>query len=318
MNGPKTMRDALIGGIYERMAVDDRLFFLTADFGAPMLDNLRADYPARFVNAGIAEQNLVGVAAGLAIEGFVSFAYAIAPFITMRAYEQIRNNLSLLSHHREVNVNLIGVGAGVSYDVSGPTHHCLEDLIVMRTLPNIHVCSPSDWVMARKFLDYAVSVSAPKYIRLDSKPVPALYDEASEIDFRKGFHVLAEGERLCIVATGFMTHTAKRVLERLSAQGRRVGLIDLFMLRPMDSDAFFEALKGYDRVITIEEGFIDKGGLDSLVSSILFSKKARVLFDRIGFGDSFVFSLGDLRRLHAVCGMDEDGIMERALGMLSA
>src|SRR5208337_5213045 len=108
-----------------------------ADFGSPKLDKLREDFSDRFINVGIAEQNLVNVSTGLALEGYTVYAYAIAPFLVMRAFEQIRNNMSLLYHTRELNVNLIGVGAGLSYDVSGPTHHSVEDIAIIRTLPNM-------------------------------------------------------------------------------------------------------------------------------------------------------------------------------------
>ena len=114
----KTMRDALIEGIYRRMHDDRQIYFLSADMGAPILDKLRVDFKDRFINVGIAEQNLVNVAAGLALEGFTVYAYAIAPFL-LRSYEQIRVNLALSSQVRELNVNIIGVGAGVSYDIRG-------------------------------------------------------------------------------------------------------------------------------------------------------------------------------------------------------
>jgi transketolase len=265
---------------------------------------------------GIAEQNLVGVATGLALEGFRTFAYAIAPFITMRAYEQIRNSLALLCVHRELNVNLVGVGAGVGYDVSGPTHHCLEDLSVMRTLPNIQICSPSDAVTARKFLDYALGVNRPKYLRLDSKPLPTLYGSGEDLDFGKGFHEFRKGSGLCIVATGYMTHTALGAAAVLAADGLAPGVIDLFMLRPLDEAALFAALRGYDCVVTAEEGFVNKGGLDGLVSSILQNGGSRARFARIGFGDAFVYSLGDRRHLHAISGIDEDGMIGTIREML--
>ncbi|MHC4753620.1 MAG: transketolase family protein, partial [Planctomycetota bacterium] len=111
-NNIRTMRDALIEQIYKRMHSDENIFFVSADMGAPLLDNLRADFNDRFVNVGIAEQNLINVSTGLALEGFTVYAYAIAPFLTMRAYEQIRTNLALNSHHRNINVNMLGVGAG--------------------------------------------------------------------------------------------------------------------------------------------------------------------------------------------------------------
>ena len=136
------MRDVFIEGIYNRMQEDRNLFFISADFGSPKLDRLREDFKDRFINVGIAEQNLINISTGLALEGFTVYAYAIAPFLTMRAYEQIRINLSLHAQLKEININLIGVGAGLSYDVSGPSHHCLEDLSIMRTLPNLIVFSP--------------------------------------------------------------------------------------------------------------------------------------------------------------------------------
>lgn len=128
------MRDSLLRNLWEKMFDDDHIFFLTADFGSPVLDLIRKDHSGRFVNVGIAEQNfLINVAAGLALEGFKVFAYAIAPFITMRCYEQTRVNLALLSKVRKMNVNLIGVGAGYSYTMSGPTHQCYEDLTIMES-----------------------------------------------------------------------------------------------------------------------------------------------------------------------------------------
>ena len=148
----KAMRDVFLLSIYEKMAEDNTIFFVTADFGSPILDKIRADYPDRFINVGIAEQNLINVSVGLALEEFTVYTYAIAPFITMRCYEQIRVNISILSHLREMNINLIGVGAGVSYAMSGPTHHCLEDLSIMKTLPNMEVFSPSDYITAQAYV----------------------------------------------------------------------------------------------------------------------------------------------------------------------
>jgi len=182
---PKTMRDVLIEAIYKRMADNPRIFFLSADFGAPALDKLRKDFPNRFINVGIAEQNLINIATGLALEGNIVFAYAIAPFLTMRAYEQIRLNLSISTQIKTVNVNLIGVGGGMGYDVAGPTHHCLEDIGIMRILPNMTVFSPSDWKLVENFVDYSISKETPKYFRLDGKPVPSIYDEVNDLNIEE-------------------------------------------------------------------------------------------------------------------------------------
>jgi len=156
---PLAMRDALLQRIWQSMGENKKIFFISADFGSPVLDKIRADFPGRFINVGIAEQNLINISAGLALEGYTVFAYAIAPFITMRCYEQIRVSLGLLSEVRTMNVNLIGVGAGYSYVVSGPTHQCYEDLTLMRAMPNMRVLSPADHIAAAALLDTCLAAS---------------------------------------------------------------------------------------------------------------------------------------------------------------
>ncbi|MBI4823519.1 MAG: transketolase [Nitrospirae bacterium] len=306
----KTMRDAFIGKLCDRMVEDKRLFFLTADFGAPKLDKLREDFKDRFINVGIAEQNLINIATGIALEGFTVYAYAIAPFITMRPYEQIRNNLSLLAQTKEVNINLIGVGAGLSYDVSGPSHHCLEDIIVMRALPHISVFSPSDWVLVERFVDYSINVKGPKYLRFDSKPLPQIYDESSDFDLKKGFYELSKGKDVCLVSTGFMTHTALSAVRELANEAVEVGLIDVFLFEP-NEEMFFEAIKGYKTVITLEEAFINRGGLDSLVSLILECRDSNARVKRMGFKDRYVFELGGRLHLHKLNGLDKEAVIKK-------
>jgi transketolase len=305
----KAMRDVLIEGICERMRKDSNIFFLSADFGSPKLDRLIEDFRDRFINVGIAEQNLINVATGLALEGFTVYAYAIAPFLTMRAFEQIRNNLSLMSQIKEVNVNFIGVGAGLSYDVSGPTHHCLEDLSIIRTLPNIAVFSPSDWVLAGKFLDYSIDVKKPKYIRFDSKPLPNIYEDKENIKIHNGFRELATGGKICLVSTGFMTHTALKAVRKLAGKGIKTGLIDVFLLKPFNEKLFLNAIGRYKGIITLEEGFINSGGLDSLVSSIVENRNLNIRLRRMGFKDAYVFEMGGREHLHKINGLDEASII---------
>lgn len=310
MAGIHAMRDVFIEEVYRRMFDNNRLFFVSADFGSPKLDKLREDFGDRFVNVGIAEQNLVNVATGLALEGYTVYAYAIAPFLTMRAYEQIRNNLSLLSQTREVNVNLVGVGAGLSYDVSGPTHHCLEDLIIMRALPNMHVISPSDWVLAQKFVDYTIEVRKPKYLRLDAKPLPALYKEGDTLDLSKGFHEFACGEGVCFVSTGFMTHKVFGLLDRMRHEGFPAGLVDVFMLKPVREDLLFDVLKHYKTVMTLEEAFVNKGGLDSMVARMLDSRDSQIRLRRMGLKDEYSFSQGSRDYVHMLNAIDDESIMD--------
>ena len=304
----KTTRDVFIEQIYNRMHKDENIFFLCADFGSPKLDALREKFPNRFINVGIAEQNLINVSTGLALEGYTVYAYAIAPFLTMRAYEQIRINLSLQAQLKEININLIGVGAGLSYDVSGPTHHCLEDISIMRTLPNMIVFSPSDWALAEKFVDYSINVKKPKYLRFDGKPVPQIYENAAAIKFEDGFSELFHGEKICLISTGYMTQKAINVVKKLAKSNISIGLIDVYLLKPFNEEIFFETIKNYSHAITIEEAFINKGGLDGLISKILDNKNSNIRLKRMGFEDAYVFDIGSREYLHKLYNLDEESI----------
>lgn len=308
---PEVMRDILIEEIYQRMKGNDKIFFLSADFGSPALDQLREDFPDRFINVGIAEQNLISVAAGLGLEGYTVFAYAIAPFLTMRAFEQIRISLALMAQTREVNVNLIGVGAGLSYDVTGPTHHCLEDIALMRLLPNMDVISPADASCMADIASFAISNNKPCYIRLDGKALPRVYPSGCEPQFSDGFSPLRTGKKICFVSTGYMTHVALQAADDLGKEGVSIGLVDVFLLKHLNTSKLKTELSKYDILVTLEEGFIWRGGLDSLVTSLtLSSKKPKPVYP-LGFDDAYVFEVGDRKHLHEVAGLGVDKIVEQ-------
>lgn len=312
----KTMRDVFIEEISRRMRANGDIFFLSADFGSPKLDGLKKEFKDRFINVGIAEQNLINVATGLALEGFTVYAYAIAPFLTMRAYEQIRVNLSLSSQLKEINVNLIGVGAGLSYDVSGPTHHCLEDIAIMSVLPDIDVFSPSDWVSARAFIDHSIKVRKSKYIRLDGKPLPQIYNSASDINISAGFCELKKGKRLCLVSTGIMTQKALKIAEMTGINRADIGIVDIFMIKNFNERSLANILNKYESVITLEEGFINSGGLDSRILHLINKRGLSVIFKNIGFSQRYVFDVGDRDYLHELNKLDNKSIAEEVKTLL--
>jgi transketolase len=202
------------------------------------------------------------------------------------------------------------VGAGLSYDVSGPTHHCLEDISIMRTLPNIMVFSPSDWVLAQKFADYSIKVKKPKYIRFDGKPLAQIYENIDDVTLERGFCEIKKGSEICLVSTGYMTHRAVKVANMLAEDNIDVGVIDAFLLKPMDEDEFFETVNRYKSVITLEEAFINKGGLDSLVSCVMDSKNSNIKLKRMGFKDAYVFEIGSRDYLHKLNNLDEESIIK--------
>lgn len=300
-----TMRDSFIGTLCDRMTTDDAIFFLAADLGAPALDRMRDEFPSRFINVGIAEQNLINVASGLALEGFSVYTYAIAPFITMRAYEQVRVNLAVSSQIRPVNVTMIGLGGGVSYVVSGPTHHCLEDLAIMRLLPNMSVYCPSDWVVAEQLVAHTLTTIGPKYIRFDGKALPAIYTDSDNIDLNMGFAQLATGTDICLVSTGFMTHRAINVARECTG----VAVIDIFSLKPYDESSLAALIAPYRHVITMEEGFINNGGVDSLVNKVVRENGLGCSQHPIGFNDRYCFELGSRDHLHSINGLDEAAVI---------
>jgi transketolase len=306
-----SMRDSFLERILQAMSEDESIFFVTADFGAPVLDNIREQFPKRFVNVGIAEQNLINISTGLSLEGYKVFAYAIAPFITMRCYEQIRVNLALLSQVRQINVNLIGVGARYSYVVSGPTHQCYEDLTIMRALPNLSIYSPADHMTAVALFEKCISTSGPKYLRFDAQVLPVIYDNILP-DIESGFNVLRKGSHVCIIATGFMVNTALELSNRLAKQKINLGVIDLFDITGFNAELFQSALLPYTGLISMEEGFKGCGGLDAMVFDFVNKREMDMRFMNIGVSAAYSFELGTRESLHELVGIGAD-IVEKKI-----
>jgi transketolase len=307
---PLAMRDAFLERIWEKMAKDQMVFLASADFGSPVLDKIRSDFPDRFVNVGIAEQNLINVSAGLALEGYTVFAYAIAPFITMRCYEQVRVSLALLSVVRPMNVNLIGVGAGYSYVVSGPTHQCYEDITLMRAMPNMRVMSPADHVCAAAVFDRCVETSGPKYLRLDAQVLPVIYESGAP-DINVGFHVHRAGKHIALIATGYMVHTALKVAHILEAEGRGVGVIDLFDITHCAGDRLQAELSAYTGVVSLEEGFAGRGGMDSMLFDFISRRGLQIKLLNLGVEGSYRFELGTRAELHEQVGIGPNVVLSR-------
>ena len=309
-NKPRAMRDSLLENIYQEMKSNKDVFFVTADFGSPVLDKLQANFPEQFVNVGIAEQNLINVSAGLALEGYTVFAYAIAPFITMRCFEQIRVNLALLSNVRNMNVNLIGVGAGFSYVVSGPTHQCYEDISLMRSMPNMEVLSPSDQFSAASLLEHCLDTTGPAYIRLDAQILEPVYP----VDYQyidAGFNVLEKGEKICLVSTGYMTHTAKRALGKiLDKHNVKMGLIDLINISHFDESALLSHLSSYEVVLSLEEGFKQRGGLDVTLLSLI-NNRLNIHFESIAVEGGYRFEIGTRDDIHEKVGIGINSVVNR-------
>ncbi|MBF0208413.1 MAG: transketolase, partial [Oligoflexia bacterium] len=308
------MRDSFLSRLHCEMREHRNIFFLSADFGSPLLDKIRTDYPDRFINVGIAEQNLINVGTGLALEGFSVFMYAIAPFITMRCYEQIRVNISILHQIRKVNLTMVGVGAGCSYVVSGPTHQCFEDISIMRTLPNIEVISPADSMVSANMVEYCLNNSGGKYLRLDAQNLEVIYSEEKlskvMID---GFLEILPGENICLLATGYMTHKALKIAESFYEKKKKIGVVDIINLTKFNSEELKHILCKYQHVVTMEEGFVGRGGLDALLYNFVnennLSRKINII--PVGVPHRYGFQLGQREDVHDYYGIGVSQIINK-------
>jgi transketolase len=306
------MRDAFFDALYD-LAVDDRkLVLITDDQGAFSLEKFKKDLRCQYINAGIAEQNIVSVATGLALGGKRPFLYGICTFMTMRCYEQIRLDLCCMN----LPVTIVGSGPGFTYGSDGPTHHATQDLAIMRALPEITVLNPSDDVMTAASVRLAHRNSGPTYVRLEKGVFPRLYDDVGH-DFSEGYHVLLDGRELMIVSTGIMVHHALRVADELSNHSVDAGVIDLYRIKPVNSQSLLPAIERTQRLVTLEESSII-GGLGSLVAELLIDAGKTIPLKRLAVPDQHVYRYGPREWLHSEYGLDVDSLAEVILKWLRA
>lgn len=302
-----SQRDAFWTKIYEIALKDRDIVIVSADMGAPALDRVRKDIPSQFINAGIAEQNAIVLASGLSMSGKRVFAYAIAPFITLRCLEQIRVQNAMM----KTPLTIVGVGAGFGYEDSGPTHHIIEDIAIMRSLPDITIYSITDSVMASAVAGITCYSRGTNYVRLDRKILPSIYSD--QTDFSKGIEVLKESRECYIVATGSMVHMAIEISMNLKNKGFDIGVIDVYKL-PINESLFIEAIKNVDRVVTIEEHFLP-AGFGSAVCETLIDNELLIPVKRIGIhhNDGYCYKYGGRDEIRTYYGIDMDSI-EKTIG----
>ena len=302
-----TQRDTFLDKLYEIAKDDRRVILLSNDFGAPSLDKWRRDLPNQLINTGIAEQNTINVARGLAMAGRTVFTYAILPFY-MRAYEQIKHLCM-----QNLNVNMVGVGAGFAYSTAGPTHHALEDIAAMRALPNLAIFNASDTTMARAFARIAYNELGPKYIRLDRYTL-SIYPEKA--DFSEGYVFWTSERDVTIIASGYMVQHAFKIADNLEKRGAGAQIIDLYKIKPFSPELIVNLALGKP-IVTIEESFLN-GGIGSILAEALALENKSVPLLRIGVPDEYCFSYAGREELHRLCGLDVDSITKRILKWLGA
>ncbi|ARJ44302.1 transketolase [Pantoea alhagi] len=268
-------------------------------------------FPDRIVNVGIAEQTLVGTAAGLALAGKIAVTCNAAPFLIARANEQVKVDVC----YNNTNVKLFGLNAGASYGPLASTHHAIDDISVVRGFGNIQIFAPSSPLECRQIIDYALAHVGPVYIRLDGKALPELHDESYR--FRPGaIDLLRDGNDIALVAMGSTVHEAVDAASRLADQGITTRVINVPSIRPLDREALSESLRGMDRVISVEEHNVN-GGVGSIVAEVLAEYGHGAKLKRLGIADGDYAIAADRKDMRAWHGIDAAGIVQQALNMMN-
>lgn len=270
------MRTAYLDTLYELAQKDKRVYALISDNGAIVYDKYRKDLPEQYLNLGISEANMIGMAAGMASCGKIPFAYTIGAFLAYRAFEFIRNDVCLQNQ----NVKIIGTGAGEAYSVLGPTHHSTEDLGGLRTLPNLIIITPASPFEVKKATIAAYEHEGPVYLRLGTNRESEIYEKDYEFQIGKAV-ILREGKDVTLIGTGSILKDVLTAARELDVEGIDARVIDMHTIKPIDKEVIHKASDETGKIITIED-HSTIGGLGSAVAEVVAEYRKGVKFARIG------------------------------------
>ena len=300
------MRTAIIEEVYKIMKENKDSYFLTGDLGYNTLEKIEKDFGNRFINIGVAEQNMIGIASGLALTGKKVFCYSIIPFLTMRCFEQIRNDIC----YHDLDVTLLGSGSGLTYGILGSTHFALEDLAILRPLPNMTIFSPADEIDAQLGVRASKNFHHPLYIRIDLREKAKIHKHLYDFKFGKGVVIQKEKDLVFFVTGTLMEEVIKATKIIKEEKGLTSTIIDIHTIKPLDIDLILKEVEGKEMVFTVEEhGII--GGLGAAISEILSESKKPVRVIRIGTIDKFVKVIGTRSYLRKQLGLDTEGIVKK-------
>ncbi|SEH26375.1 transketolase family protein [Selenomonas sp. KH1T6] len=297
----------------EEMAEEhDDLMVIAADVASSAgLQGFAQRFPEKFLNVGIAEQNMAGIAAGLAREGSNVFIVSFAPFVTMRAYEALRT----LVGYMHLNVKAVSLASGFSLGVQGNTHYCLEDLSLVRTIPGMLLLSPADCMEEGKCLEYMLKYDGPAFLRLTGiDGSPAVYRKEFSLEIGRPY-MLRDGEDILLLGTGAILSEGLRTARALKSDGLSCAVYDVATLKPLFLESLQDGFQSSKLVVTLEEHF-RIGGLGDIVAAELAALPKHAPLLKIGIMDEFP-KAGDYTYMLATCGMDASAIRGKILATLS-
>jgi transketolase len=301
------MRGAFFRALLELAEQDERVHLVVGDLGFGVVEEFVRRFPARFLNAGVAEQNMTGIAAGMALSGKIVFTYSIANFPILRCLEQVRNDVC----YHNANVKIVAVGGGLAYGALGATHHATEDLAILRSLPRMVVVAPGDPVETEAATRAVTAHAGPCYLRLGRAGEAKVH--RTQIDFVLGQAIeMREGRDITLISTGGMLGTAMQVADLLCEAGTQTRLLSMHTVRPLDTAAIESAVRETGAVFTLEEHSV-VGGLGGAVAEFLAENwEVPVIFKRFGLPSEFSCFVGSQEYMRARHGLSAEAV---ALGI---
>lgn len=305
------MRKTCINTVGELAEHDSRVFFIGSDLGSDIVKQFDGRFPGRFLMEGISEANLIGVAAGLAMEGKIVYVNTIATFITRRCFEQVALDVCL----HKVPVRLLGNGGGVVYSVLGPTHMAIDDVALMRAIPDMTVLVPADPAEMRRAMWATLDYPGPVYVRIARGGEAQLIPSETPFVIGKALQMRAPGEAV-LISTGVTLGMCLEAADRLTAQGLTTGVLHVPTVKPLDVEAIIAAASGASIVLTVEEHSVI-GGLGSAVAEVLAESNlpGTRRFKRLGLPDDFPSIYASQARVMARLGLSADAIVAQTLAL---
>lgn len=287
------------------------IWLLTGDLGFSVLEPFARQFEERYVNVGVAEQNMTGIAAGLALSGKIAFTYSIANFPLFRCLEQIRNDIC----YHNLNVKIVAVGGGLSYGTAGYSHHALEDLAIMRALPNMTVLAPGDPVETRLATQAIVEHNGPCYLRLGKAREPIVHSATPDFQIGKAIQ-LRTGKDLVLISTGGILETVMRAADLLEQKGYSIGVVSMPSISPIDEISILKYASSPGRIITVEEH--GPGGLGTAVGEVLLKSGRLTQFRSMSVREYKFDQLGSQESLKNYYGLSVQAVEEAAIALLAA
>ena len=305
------MRHVFVDELIKESKKDKDIYLITADLGFRAFEIFQKEFPERFINLGVAENNMIGVGAGMALQGKKVFVYSILPFLVFRSLEQIRNIIC----HNNLNVKLVGGGGGFSYSVQGISHNTSEDLSVMRSLPNMNVYNPGSKIEAAIAVRTLFDIKGPSFIRLGKAPKNDYYKEKPKYKIGDGL-LIKSGNDITIFCSGNITEVVIDAVNKLRNQNINAKIVSMICLKPINSKFVVSQITSKN-VVTIEE-HSEVGGLGSAIADILMNNNLshRISFKKIALKDRSHKEIGSHNYLRKLNGLDCDSIVKKIIKLI--